>query len=238
MKIRKTKPDKYLTNLLDYCNSQYDKEIIAIVNFGTYVWGNFDKKRSDYDTFFVVKDSKKKYISKDVRKKFPKISIAYFNTIQELKNQVTRGEWAVYYVLNNKAKILCHKKEYKSFLLWLSKHKFNTKKTLKRYAKFRSRQDMNEIKNRQGWRFTKWLYLSIMKRVFLITQSTYGKSSLNFQKDLEKNKYLFNKEEIAELYRLYKNYRSRKSTPRTKRKLIVNILKKLNIEIVSLSKLK
>jgi len=54
--FKKIKPDRYLKKFIDYCKEQYGGNLLAIVIYGSYPWGYFNKKKSDYDVFVIFKD--------------------------------------------------------------------------------------------------------------------------------------------------------------------------------------
>lgn len=235
--IRKIKSDPYLKKFIQYCKEEHKDNLTAIAIYGSRVWGSFNKK-SDYDIFLIVKNkSGAKKIREKSREKFKQVSLAYYVTIDELKKRINNGEWAVYFVLKEHAKTLHQTAEYKSFLKWIKNYKPNIKIYLKRYVKKRNQEDFKALHGRKGWSFIKWVYLSIRKRLYMITYSRFGKSSYGFIKDIQKNKDIFSKEELNLLANLHKKYYNRKKKTNKKTKmLLTDVFKKVNNQIERLSR--
>jgi len=106
--IKKIRPDYYLKKFIDYCKDKYKDNLFAIVIYGSYAWGYFDKKSSDYDVFIIFKNGtpkNKKLAQKEFNKLFPKISLQYYCTAEELINKVREGHWSIYITLLKSAKV-------------------------------------------------------------------------------------------------------------------------------------
>ncbi|MBI5803773.1 hypothetical protein HY450_00850 [Candidatus Pacearchaeota archaeon] len=52
--FRSIKPDNYLKRFIDYCKKEYGDNLLAIVIYGLYAWGYFDKDIVNQLSFSVL----------------------------------------------------------------------------------------------------------------------------------------------------------------------------------------
>jgi len=79
MLIRKIKPDNYLKKFIEYCREKFGDNLVAVVVFGSYAWGYFDKKKSDYDLFVILRG---KIIDQENVRKKPYLNLTYLPSSQ------------------------------------------------------------------------------------------------------------------------------------------------------------
>lgn len=108
--INTIKPDSYLENFSNLCKQKFGKNLIGLGIYGSFVWGYFDKEKSDYDVFLVFKDEIKD--ENEIPKgKLEKISLQYFSTPKQLFELIHEGHWSLYITLFRKCKNdLSHKR--------------------------------------------------------------------------------------------------------------------------------
>ena len=228
--------DGYLKNFLDFCVKQLGKNLEAMTIYGSYGGKNFNKDRSDYDIFIIVKNKKgEKRFRKIVKSKFKKISLQYFATIKELSDKIKEGNWAIFIALVYTGKVIYSNKRFSSFINKTRKNGINARKSLGRYVGGRNQEEFNIAKKLTGWKFIKWVYASMRKRLYLISYSRFSKSKFNFLADLKSNKDLFSTKEILLLKNLNKKYNNRAHKINSdERRLYLSILKRTN-EIIKQS---
>jgi len=113
--------NKYLEKFVEFCKRKFGDNLAAIVVFGSYAQGFFDKKKSDYDIFIIFRD-KIPQGKIELKKKFPKVSVSYFLTLDDLMKRAHLGHFTSYITLLTKGSITLYKtKEYKKFLRKLKK---------------------------------------------------------------------------------------------------------------------
>lgn len=84
---RKIKPDKILKKFIQHCREKYKDNLVAITIYGSYAFGYFDKRKSDYDVFVIFKDKTPQRKS-EINRKFPKVFLQYFCTTDDLIKRI------------------------------------------------------------------------------------------------------------------------------------------------------
>ena len=236
--IRKIKADKYLKNFIKYCKEKFGDNLAAIVIYGSYAWGYFDKKKSDYDVFMIFKD-KIPYGEKELRKKFKKVGGFYYLNIDELLKRAHLGHWTSYITLLTSARVLYSTKEYEKFLRKLKKINLLEEIIDIAGVELRSINRANILKKTRGYKAVKWALASIRVQLQLFSYLRYKKLIWNIKENLKKNKDILTKEEMVFLEILDKKVRKRINKFNKKDKnMALNLIYKLNKEIIfSLKKL-
>lgn len=234
--LKKIKSDEYLKNFVEFCKEKYRDNLIAITIYGSYPWGYFDKKKSDYDVFVIFKDKilkSKKSAQKEFLKKFPKISLQYFCTAEELLRKVEEGHWSIYITLLKSARILYYTKEYKKFLKELKKVDFIEQLMDTAAMEFKANFEIEALKKSRGYKAAKWALPSIRKRLQLLTYIRRKKAIWNIKKVVRLNKDVLTKEEREFIVGLDRRVKTRQNsfTKQDKNKAI-EILKNLNHQII------
>ena len=232
MLIRKKRADKYLQDFINFCKEKYKDNLIAIVIYGSYPWGYFNKEKSDYDVFVIFSDKTPKN-KREIEKKFPKITLQYFCTSEELIDKVSRGHWSVYITLLKSARVLYATKEYKKFLKRLKKIDFIEQLIDTVSIEFKTGFEIKELKKKRGYVALKWALPLLRKRLQLLTYIKRKKAIWNLRKVVRLNKKVLGKDERGFILNLDKRVRKRenKFSPED-RKMTLKILKKLNEEIL------
>ncbi len=230
--LKRIKSDEYLKNFVEFCKEKYRDNLVAITIYGSYPWGYFDKKKSDYDIFVIFKDETPKG-KKEINKKFPKISLQYFCTTKDLLRKVEEGHWSIYITLLKSARLLYYTKEYKKFLKELKKIDFIEQLTDTAAMEYKANFEIETLKKCKGYKAAKWALPSIRKRLQLLTYIRRKKAIWNIKKIAKLNKDVLTREERNFIINLDKKVKSRENsfTKQDKNKA-VEILKKLNHQII------
>ena len=230
--IRKAKANDYLKKFIEFCKKEYGNNLFAIVIYGSYIWGYFDKKKSDYDIFVIFKDKTPKN-RKEIEKKFPKISLQYFCTTEELMRKINEGHWSIYITLLKSAKVLYLTKGYKKFLNELKKVDFIEQLMDTSAMELKAVKEIKALRENKGYRAAKWIFPAIRKRIQLLTYIKTRKAIWNIKKVVNKNKDILNKEERKFIINLDKRVKNRENKfTKEDRKKSIEILDKLNYEIL------
>jgi len=234
--LKKIRADNYLKSFVDFCKEKYENNLVAITIYGSYSWGYFNRNKSDYDIFVIFKDKTpkdKKLAQKEFLKRFPKISLQYFCTADELLRKVKEGHWSIYITLLKSARILYYTKEYKRFLKKLKKVDFIEQLMDTVAMEYKTNFEIETLKKRRAYKAAKWALPSIRKRLQLLTYIRRRKVIWNIKKVVKLNKDILTKEEKNFIIDLDKRVKKRKNsfTKQDKGKA-VEILKKLNHQIL------
>jgi len=234
--LKKIKADNYLKSFVDFCKKEYGSNLVAIVIYGSYAWGYFDKKKSDYDIFVIFKDEttkSKKLVQEKILKRFRKISLQYFCTTDELLRKVEEGHWSIYITLLKSARILYYTKEYKKFIKELKKVDFIEQLMDTAAMEYKANFEIEALKRNRGYKAAKWALPSIRKRLQLLTYIRRRKAIWDIKKTVKLNKNILSKEERDFVIRLDKRVKKRRNYFTKKdRDKTIEILKKLNQQII------
>ncbi len=230
--IRKIRPDKYLKKFINFCKERYGNNLIAITIYGSYPWGYFDKKKSDYDLFVIFKDKTPKG-KKEIKKKFPKISLQYFCTTNDLLRKVKEGHWSIYITLLKSAGILYYTKKYKKFLKKIKRIDFTEQLMDTAAMQYKATYEIRVLKKSRGYKAAKWALPSIRKRLQLLTYIRRKKAVWNIKKVVKLNKDVLTKEERDFVINLDKRVRKRQNSfTKEDKERTIKILNKLNHKII------
>ncbi len=230
--LKKIKSDAYLKNFVKFCEEKYKNNLIAITIYGSYAWGYFDKNKSDYDIFVIFKDRTPKG-KKEINRKFPKISLQYFCTANDLLIKVKEGHWSIYITLLKSAKILYHTIEYKKFLKELKKINFLEQLMDTAAMEYKANFEIGALKKVRGYKAAKWALPCIRKRLQLLTYIRRKKLIWNVRKVAKLNKDILSKEEIYFILDLDKKVKMRQNSfMKDDKNKAIEILNKLNHEII------
>ncbi len=222
--------DSYLKKFIVYCKKEFKEELFAVIVYGSYPWGYFDKNESDYDLFVIFNE---KVIDKkeEIKRFFPKISLQYYCTKEELLEKGKLGGWAVYITLLKSGKVVYAKKEYKDFLKVLKKINF-LEKLLDAYALERkSNEEIKVLKGRKGFQAVKWALPSIRKRLQLLFYLRKGKLEWDIKKVIKIKD--FTNVEKSFILDLDKTVRQRKDNfSKTDQEEVIKLIKKIDQEIL------
>ncbi|MDP2649774.1 MAG: nucleotidyltransferase domain-containing protein [bacterium] len=234
--LKKINADIYLKDFVSFCKERYEDNLTAIIIYGSYPWGYFDKKKSDYDVFVIFKTKtpkSKKLAQKEFLRKFPKISLQYFCTTDELLRKVEEGHWSIYITLLKSAKILYYTKEYKKFLKELKKVDFIEQLMDTAAMEYKANFEIETLKKSRGYKAAKWALPSIRKRLQLLTYIRRKKAIWNIKKIVRLNKDILTKEERDFIVDLDKRVKKRENSfTKIDKNKSIEILKKLNHQIL------
>jgi len=229
--------DSYLKGFIDYCKEEYRNNLLAIVIYGSYAWGYFDNQKSDYDVFVIFKNKTpkdKKVADKEFKKKFPKVSLQYYCSDDELIHKVNEGHWSVYITLLKSGRILYMTKDYKSFLKRLKKIDFIERLFDTAAMEYKAKFEIDALKKIKGYKAAKWALPSIRKRLQLLTYIRKRKAIWSIKKVIKLNRDIFTKEESKFILDLDKSVKNRDETfGKKEREVAIRILNKLNSQILT-----
>ena len=230
--LKKIKADKYLKDFITFCKKKFKDNLVAITIYGSYPWGYFDKKRSDYDVFVIFKEKIPRG-KKEINKKFPKITLQYFCTINDLLKKSGEGHWSIYITLLKSAGVLYYTKEYRKFLKELKKIDFIEQLIDTMAMQYKSKYEINVLRRDKGYKAAKWALPSIRKRLQFLTYIKRKKAIWDLKKVVILNKDILNKEERNFIMNLNQRVRKRKNLFTKKDKeMTIEILNRLNHEIL------
>jgi len=224
------KPDSYLKGFIDYSKKEFGDNLAAVVIYGSYVWGYFDKKKSDYDVFVIFRDEVPEGKEKLARK-FPKVSLQYFVTTGELLDKAHFGHFTSYITLLKSGKVVYKTKEYDLFLRKMKGSNLFGKviDIVGFEAKFFRKRKMFE--NRLGFKAAKWALPSIrvglQLRIFVVKR----KLVWDLRKVIDYNKDILDKKESKFLIDLEKKVLKRSEDFKRKdREIALSIFDKVSKE--------
>ncbi|OGY49616.1 MAG: hypothetical protein A3B89_02995 [Candidatus Buchananbacteria bacterium RIFCSPHIGHO2_02_FULL_40_13] len=236
MLIKRAKPDAYLKKFIEYYKEKYKDNLSAIIIYGSYAWGYFDSKKSDYDLIVLFKEelpTTKEKAEKEIRKKFPKVSLQYFKTWEEMTNYAHLGHFTSYITLLKSGKVLYAKKDYKKFLKKLRKINLFEKAFDIAAIEGKTLFEINVIKKNKKYKAAKYSLPAIRKRLQLLTFIRTKKLIWNLNRNLRKNKNILAKEERDFIKLLNKRVKSRSDTFTKKdRERSIKLIHKINKEIM------
>jgi len=234
--IKKIRPDYYLKKFIDYCKDKYKDNLFAIVIYGSYAWGYFDKKSSDYDVFIIFKNGtpkNKKLAQKEFNKLFPKISLQYYCTAEELINKVREGHWSIYITLLKSAKVLYKAKGYRKFLRRLKKINFIEQLLDTAAMEYKVKFEIDVLKKIKGYKAAKWALPSIRKRLQLLAYIRKKKAIWDIKKVAKINKDILTQEEIKFIIDLDKRVKKRENSfTKQDKKIAISIVEKLSNSVL------
>lgn len=223
--------DSYLKDFVSYCKNNFNN-LAAIVIYGSYAWGYFDKKKSDYDVFVIFKGKVPRSKTK-LMKKFKRMSISYFCSINSLEKRKGLEHWASYITLTNAGKILYKTKDYEKFLEKIKKGNFLKEKNIpaiKRKIKY----ERGTLTKLRGFKALKWAFSSIRKRLSLLSYVKNKKLTWRFKGVLFENKDILNKNELDFLKKLERKIKKRDSEfNQSDKKISLKILEKADKELLT-----
>ncbi len=232
------KPDKYLIEFINYCKKKFKEDLVAIVIYGSYPWGYFDKNKSDYDVIIIFRDNIPKG-KNPIKKKFKKISLQYYDNCEGLIKKVKLGHWSIYITLLTSGMILYEDQDYSKFLKTLKNINFRDELVkvslteLKKNTEEKINYEIKILKSRNGFEAIKWALPSIRKKLQLLTYIKNKKLLWDLNMNLILNKTL-NKEEKAFILNLDKKVKKRLENFNNQDKnKVIELLFKLNNEIIN-----
>ena len=181
MVVKKAKFNLYLKDFVYFCKKRYGKNLEGIEIYGSYIFGYFDKEKSDYDIFLIF-NKKMKNEGKFLEKKFPRISIQYFCSEDELFELIKIGHWSLYITLLTSARMLYFNKKYGNFLKKLRRVDFI--KNIKNIKRIKWKRQFD--KRVMGGRGGKWVKYSLSALRVRLQFLTYARSR-RLVWDLERN---------------------------------------------------
>ncbi|MBS3174263.1 nucleotidyltransferase domain-containing protein [Candidatus Woesearchaeota archaeon] len=224
--------DEYLNEFINYCKINFKNNLMAIVIYGSYTYGYFDKKKSDYDVFVIFKNKipmEKNYLAK----KFKKVSLQYFCTSDQLIEKIRHGYWTIYITLLKGSKVLYFSKDYSLFLKQISHINFLEEIFDIIGMEYIERKRMKILNNLKGFKAAKWCLAEIRKRLQLLTYIRKCKLIWDFNKTVSINKDLFDKKEKQFLNALYKKVMLRKTDfSDYEKEFTLKLVKKLDEELI------
>jgi hypothetical protein len=231
--VRKIKPDFYLQKFISFCKINYRDNLAAIVVFGSYVCGGFDKTKSDYDLFILFKNKTPRGRS-FLRKKFPKCSLIYFNSLDEMKERIRFGHFTSYItLLTEGSRVLYSTREYNIFLNEISKMNLLEETIDVAGVEWKANYEKNVLKKNVGHKAIKWALPMVRRRLQLLTFIRKRKLIWNLEKITQINKSFLTKKEIDFILDLNVRDQNRLNKfSREDKKIIINLVDKLDKEII------
>ena len=234
--IKKIKPDTYLKNFMDYCKDKYKDNLLAIVIYGSYAWGYFNKRKSDYDVFVIFKEKSPKdkgTAQKEFGKLFPKITLQYYCTTDELIHKVNGGHWSIYITLLKSGRVLYKTRGYRKFLKKLKKIDFIEQMLDTVAMQYKAKFEIDTLRKIRGYKAAKWALPSIRKRLQLLVYIRRKKAVWDLKRVVKLNKNVLTKKESDFIVNLDTKVKNRSNDFKSKdRNIAISILNKLNQKIL------
>lgn len=234
MIFKRVKPDSYLRQFIDFCRERYGDNLMAIGIYGSYIWGYFNKDKSDYDIFLVFNNKLKKE-GKMLMNKFDKISVQYFCSPEEILQLVKKGHWSVYITFLTSAKMLYFSKNYKKFVGRLKKLDFAANLKDTKRIEWKAGFDADCIRKTKGYNGAKYALPALRSRLQLLTYIKYKKLIWDLSKNVNLNKDFLTEEEGKFLLQLNNSVKQRRKVFHRKN-FAISLLHKINAEVISLLK--
>lgn len=232
MLIKRIKPDSYLKKFVECCKDKFSNNLVAIVVYGSYAWGFFDEKKSDYDVFVFFKDKVPKG-KNTLKKRFKRVSISYYMTINDVLKKGHFGHFTSYITLLKSGRVVYSTNEYKKFLRKLQKINLFEEIVDVGSVEAKTIQRANILKKRSGFKAAKWALPSIRVQLQMLTYIRRGKLIWNLKKNLRKNKDILTKKERSFVRDLNKRVKERdEKFGRKDKKSTLDLMYKLNKEII------
>lgn len=232
MLIRKIRKDKYLKEFIKFCKEKYKENLMAVIIYGSYAWGYFDRKESDYDVAVIFRD-KTPSEHKEIDRRFPKVFLQYFCTADELLKKVEAGHFTIYVTFLKSARVLYWTKDYKKVLKELKKVDFIEELADTTAMQYKANYEINCLKKLKGYKGAKWALPCIRKRLQLLTYIRRRKPIWKLKKVVKMNKDLLDKEERKFILELDKEVKQRREDfGKEDREMAIKILEKLNKKII------
>jgi hypothetical protein len=230
--IRRIKPDFYLSKFVDFCKHRYGNKIIAIGIYGSYVWGYFDKEKSDYDVFLIFNEELENEGEK-IMKQFKRITVQYFCSSKGLLNLIKEGHWSLYITLLKSVRMLYFSNEYKTLIKQIRKINFiDNLKNIDR-IKWKAGFDKEVIEKSKGYDGAKYALPALRSKIQLLTYIKYKKLIWDLLKIIKLNRDILTPEESSYLIQLDKSVKLRKDIFPDK-EIAVKILNKVSSKILEL----
>lgn len=232
MTLRKIHLDPYLKKFLYFCKKRYGDNLIAIGIYGSYVWGYFDKEKSDYDVFIIF-SHKPKDKGEIPAKKFKKIALQYFCSSKDLLKLIKEGHWSLYITLLKSARMIYYSKGYKEFINKLERINFVRNLNDTERIEWKAKFDEKVIKKSKGYSGAKYAFPALRSRLQLLTYIKHKKLIWDLFKIIKLNKNILTNKEQKFLIQLDKSVKQRKDVFLNKKMAIV-ILNKINNNILAI----
>ncbi len=232
MLVKEIKPDSYLKSFTNLCRNQYGNNLIGVGIYGSYAWGYFDEKKSDYDVFLVFNHRVKNEVSLN---NLEKISLQYSHSKKQLLKLISEGHWSLYITLLEGAKMLYHTRDYDNFISKLGETDFvdNLKNTDR--IKFKAGFDTKVIRENKGYDGAKYALPALRSRLQLLTYIKYRKPIWDLRKVIRLNDSFLTDKEKSLVIQLDKSVKKRRDVFPNK-KMALSILDKINRETLFLLK--
>ena len=228
---RKIRPDDYLKKFINYCKEKYWGNLIAIMVYGSYAWGYFDKKDSDYDLILIFKQNAP--VKKSIARQFKKISLQYSLTTNEVLTNAHLGHFTSYITILKGGRILYKTREFNRLIKKLRRTNPLDKIIDVAVIEAKSFYLRNELKKLNKFKAIKWALPSIRKTLQLLTFIRKNRLIWKLNKNLKLNKDVLTKEDILFIKVLNKKLLKRSDNFTKKDKQTsVSILDKINREIL------
>ncbi|GEM_PF-4249710 len=230
--VKKIKADDYLRRFVDYCKSRFGGNLIAVGVFGSYALGYFDKKKSDYDVFVILKNPDK--ISRNaVERKFKKISFQYLLSEDELIQRTHFGHWTLFITLLTSARVVYSTKDYKRVLWRLKKINLFEKLIDLAALEAKTNSEIKSLAKLKGYNAVKWALPSVRKRLQMLSYIRRKKLIWGLKNNLKRNKDILSKRERKFLLELNARLRKRSEAfSEYDREISTEIIHKINREII------
>ncbi|MFH1592961.1 MAG: nucleotidyltransferase domain-containing protein [Candidatus Woesearchaeota archaeon] len=202
--MQQIRPDKYLQKVIEYSKSKFGDNLAAIVIHGSYALGYFDKRKSDYDLSFYFKN-KIPAGKETLKKKFPKIWIHYFMTLEDVLEYCHLSHFTLYITLLTKgSKAIYSTKEYRQMLKELKKKNLRSIEFDTADLKYKYGNEINVFQKSKSYSALKWALPMIRKRLQLLSYLSKSKLVWDLDKNLNINRKCFSEDEIRFMKNLNK----------------------------------
>lgn len=232
MLFRRVRADDYLKGFMEFCKKRFGDNLVAVVIFGSYPWGYFDRKKSDYDVILFFKNPVR--INKRFAKeKFGKVDVHYLLDKNELISRAHLGHWTTYITLLKSARVIYSTREYRNFLRELKGLNLFEAVVDVAGIEAKAAYEIDELKKKRGYKALKWSLPMLRKRLQMLTYLRFHKLVWDMKKNLRRNKDILDVTERRFLGGLDRKLRIRSNDfDLSDKKMVLEIMNKLNVKLL------
>lgn len=223
--------------IVEVCLSRYDKNLVAILIFGSYNTGQFAPGVSDIDTIILLKQQQKldfKQEQDELRNSLAKInlSIQHFDTIDNYRQHIYEGaSWSSWITILTGSRAIYATPEFTAFKEFLATHELDKQK-LKEYLAHKDEFELEGyFKQKEGWELTKGIFSHMRRKLQIINYYTGNDLEFDYFACLQNIRKLKERRALKELGKLYKK---RESIPQKEIEKYYTIAKKLTEDVMKI----
>ncbi|MFH1290228.1 MAG: nucleotidyltransferase domain-containing protein [Nanoarchaeota archaeon] len=221
--------------ILDACLEKYEKDLAAVLIFGSYNTGTFIQGVSDIDTIILFKPTtmnlKKERAELLKTLSNIKIAVHHFRTLEDYEKHIySKGSWSSWITVICGSKIVHSTPEFTEFKRQLQKNPLQKNKLIN-YIKRKDEFDLQEdLKKKTGWWITKAIFAHIRRKLQILNFYSGNNLEFDYFKCLKNLTNLGKKEKLE---KLNKDYDERRALNEKEIRDYLRIAKQLTPRVVS-----